>query len=86
MALSASDCRFLESDQLCDRLAGQVRALQLGHRPVGGDAGARRYLADQRPQPTLSPKNTAAPATTKSGVACKIAEAVDNGVRTKAKA
>ncbi len=41
-------------------------------------------IADHRRQPTVSPKNSAAPATTTKGVACKIAEAEDSGVRAMA--
>jgi len=41
-------------------------------------------IAIQRRQPTVSPKNNAAPATTTIGVACKIAVADDKGVNTSA--
>ena len=39
-------------------------------------------IADHRRQPTVSPKKSAAPATTTIGVACKIAVADDKGVST----
>jgi hypothetical protein len=42
-------------------------------------------IADQRRQPTRSPKIKAAPATTTKGAACKIAEAEDKGVSASAK-
>ena len=41
-------------------------------------------IASQRRQPTFSPKQSAAPATTTSGVACRIAEALDSGVSAMA--
>ncbi len=40
--------------------------------------------AVHRRQPTGSPKTSAAPATTTSGVACRIAEAADSGISASA--
>ncbi len=43
-------------------------------------------IANQRRQPTFSAKKITAPSATTSGVACKMAEAVDRGVKASAKA
>ena len=43
-------------------------------------------IPSQRAGLTLSPNTTAAPATTNSGVACRIAVAVTSGAKTKASA
>ena len=56
-----------------------------GRRMISTPTNPPRIIS-QRHSPTLSPKITAAPSTTTSGVACKIADAVEIGVSATASA